>query len=103
MSSVATPSAESMLTNEWRSSRGVHVFPRPAFSQICLEVAAYVPSTSGSANSAGEDETVLFPPRPGPQPLGGLTDPVLPERIGDELGQGQRALAPLGLGVTMSP
>ena len=34
MSSIATPSAESMLTNECRSSRGVQAFPRPAFSQI---------------------------------------------------------------------
>jgi hypothetical protein len=47
MSSIATPSAESMLTNECRSSRGVQAFPRPAFSQIVWKSRRTFPALRG--------------------------------------------------------
>src|SRR5215471_469618 len=98
------------LQAEWRvGGHGVSRNPRSRPRSMCAlaglmirsygmaktEAAADVSRTAGRANGAGEDQVVLLPSRPGAQPFGGLLGPVLAERIGDELGHGQRALASL--------
>jgi hypothetical protein len=77
------------------------LFPQPGFLADDPEVAAHVPRAAGSTDRAGEDQIVLLPPRPSSQPLGVLPGLVLAERVGNELGQCQGALAPLGLGVAV--